>query len=59
MKPHLRNEDIPLFMKYLNKCTNYFEFGSGGSTYVASELDNIKNIYSVESDQNWINKLNK
>ena len=34
----------------------YFEFGSGGSTNVAS-FYNVSKIYSVESDAKWHNKL--
>lgn len=50
---------LPLFMKYLQKCSNYFEFGTGASTYAASKIDGIQNIYSVESDKNWIHKIAK
>lgn len=48
---------LPLFMKYLQKCSNYFEIGTGASTYAASKIDGIQNIYSVESDKNWIQKI--
>ena len=57
MEPHLAANDKGLFYKYLDKATTYFEFGSGGSTYQASIRNNIKNIYSVESDIQWYNKL--
>lgn len=57
MKPHMGNEDIVMFYKYLEKCKSYFEFGSGGSTYQASIRDNIKRIVSIESDIEWYNKL--
>ena len=46
-----------LFYKYLKKSKGYFEFGSGGSTYQATQIDNIKVIYSVESDLAWQNEL--
>ena len=46
-----------MFYKYLNRAKIYFEYGSGGSTYQASIRDNIKKIYCVESDLNWLNKL--
>jgi hypothetical protein len=55
MLPPLEKE---LFYKYLNKATNYLEFGSGGSTYNAVLRNNIKNILSVESDKLWYNKIN-
>ena len=57
MKPMLAKNDEKMFYKYLDKATNYFEFGSGGSTYQASIRNNIINIYSVESDIIWHNKL--
>lgn len=57
MKPHLANNDIKMFYKYLNRTTNYFEYGSGGSTYQASIRVNIMKIYSVESDRDWHIKL--
>jgi len=57
MEPHLGNNDIDMFYKHLDKATNYFEYGSGGSTYQANKRDNIEKIYSVESDEDWHNKL--
>ena len=57
MKPHLDKYDVEMFYAYLKKINVYFEYGSGGSTYQASILDNIKKIYSVESDIEWQNKL--
>ena len=57
MKPYLSKNDIIMFYKYLDKAKIYFEYGSGGSTYQASIRNNIKRIYCVESDMNWLNKL--
>ncbi len=37
---------------------NYLEFGAGGSTFLAL-LHSNTNIYSVESDKNWIDSLQK
>jgi hypothetical protein len=59
MEPLFCNNDKIMFYKYLDKSNIYFEYGSGGSTYQASIRDNIKLIYSVESDLNWYNKLNQ
>ena len=55
MEPWLGVNDKIMFYKYLNKTTNYFEYGSGGSTYQANIRNNIKKIYSVESDKDWHN----
>ena len=57
MEPYLANNDKEMFYKYLNNSNVYFEFGSGGSTYQASIRDNIKKIYTVESDIIWFNKI--
>ena len=57
MKPFMPNKETKLLYKYLDKATYYFEFGSGGSTYQASLKDNIKEIWAVENDNNWLKKL--
>lgn len=57
MIPYLGEHDIKLFYKYLNNCTVYFEYGSGGSTYQSYIRNNITKIYSIESDLDWHNKL--
>lgn len=53
----LSENDKQMFFRYLDKSSFYFEFGSGGSTYHASERKNIKHVYSVESDYEWHKKL--
>lgn len=55
MKPYFYNNDLKMFYKYLDRSSNYFEFGSGGSTYQAIIRSNIKKVYSVESDKTWYN----
>ena len=47
-----------MFYSFLEKASVYFEYGSGGSTYQASLRDNIKKIYTVESDKQWLYILN-
>jgi len=59
MKPLLTKNDKLMFYKFLDKATVYFEFGSGGSTYQANIRNNITKIYTVESDREWLNKLEK
>ena len=54
MIPALVEYDLNLFRKYLKKSINYFEFGSGGSTYEAYKQLNIEKIFSVESSFEWI-----
>lgn len=55
----MNKDDIKLFYKYLNNCSNYFEFGSGGSTYQALLRDNIKLIYSIENHKPYFIELSK
>jgi protein O-GlcNAc transferase len=49
--------DLQIFYNYLDKATNYFEFGSGGSTYQAIKRANLQSIISVESDIRWYNRI--
>jgi len=57
MEPLLLPADKDMFYRYLERATNYFEFGSGGSTYQASIRPNIRTITSVESDSSWVDKV--
>jgi len=57
MEPWFGKNDKKMFYKYLKNTNVYFEYGSGGSTYQASILNNIKKIYAVESDIQWQNKV--
>ena len=56
-EPYFSKNDKDMFYRYLSKATNYFEYGSGGSTYQASKTSNLMKIYSVESDLEWHMKL--
>ena len=57
LEPLFSKNDKDMFYKYLSKAANYFEYGSGGSTVQASLRKYILNIYSVESDKSWYNKI--
>lgn len=57
--PRMTNQETKLLAKYLSMCTNYVEFGCGGSTYMASRFANIENIYSIEASQEWVEKIKK
>lgn len=57
IKPDIAKNDLTMLLKYIKNCKTYFEFGSGGSTNVVSQLFNLKKIYSVESDYRWYNKV--
>ena len=55
-KPLMSDKDVKVFSSFMKPENIYFEFGSGGSTNLASYYK-LKKIYSVESDANWHNKL--
>jgi len=59
MEPAFTETDIELFKKYIKNAVNYFEYGSGGSTYLAYTQNKIENIIAVESCEFWINKILK
>ena len=56
-KPIMSKIEIIIFSYFMKKENIYFEFGSGGSTNIASYYK-LK-TYSVESDFNWHEKLKK
>jgi len=53
-----KKNDKDLFHKYIDKSSNYLEFGSGISTYIVSLKQNINKIISIESDKEWFDKIN-
>ena len=53
----MKNKELKAFLSFMKPNLTYFEFGSGGSTNVASYYK-LK-VYSVESDVLWHNKLKK
>ena len=54
-KPLMSDKEIKAFSYFMKPENIYFEFGSGGSTNIAS-FYNVK-TYSVESDVKWHEKL--
>ena len=54
-KPCMTTEELIAFLSFMKPNLTYFEFGSGGSTNVASYYK--LNVYSVESNKLWHNKL--
>lgn len=59
MQPHFAPNDLQLFYRYLDRASNYFEFGSGGSTNQAAIRAGIQRVRSVESDPGWFAKMSK
>ena len=56
MLPYMKKQEIHKLRDYLLNATNYFEFGSGGSTVYACNMG-VPNIISIENDSKWYNKL--
>ena len=55
--PLMSSIDLKAFSYFMNPKNIYFEFGSGGSTNLASYYN--LTVYSVESDVSWHEKLKK
>ena len=56
MNPYMKEKEIKLFQKYLQKSKKYFEFGSGGSTVFAIK-NGVELIHTIETDLEWIKKI--
>ena len=56
-RPFMQNKELKAFLSFMKPNLTYFEFGSGGSTNVASYYK--VNVFSVESDVLWHNELKK
>jgi len=52
--PHLDPETFAFLKEILTKSTCYLEYGCGGSTIYASNSPNIKALFSVDTDSQWI-----
>lgn len=55
--PRMTNSETALFKQQLIGSKAYFEFGSGGSTKLATRNNVI--VYGVESDKFWVDTLHK
>ena len=53
MEPMMSDSEIEVLTKYLEKATNYLEYGSGGSTVYACKFSNLNKIKTIESDRKW------
>lgn len=54
----MTEKEIKILSEYMDISEIYFEFGSGGSTDLAINKKNIKKIYSVDTDEKWLDKFN-
>lgn len=58
MQPRMSEREIALFLSFIRNCDNYVEFGTGGSTVVASK--HVTNsIVSIDSSQEWLDRVQR
>ncbi|MGL4034756.1 O-linked N-acetylglucosamine transferase family protein [Kosakonia cowanii] len=55
--PRMSPEERDMFEKYLKEAKSYYEFGSGGSTKLATRHG--VEVFGVESDKFWVETLHK
>ena len=58
-EPWMGEEGLILFKELANKAQYYLEFGSGGSTIYMIKNSKAKKIISVDSDKDWVKKINE
>jgi len=57
MQPSMTSSEIAMVSEFMTRATHYAEFGSGGSTCLASKFPNIRSIISIESDHAFQQKV--
>jgi hypothetical protein len=57
--PHMDGEGFRCFQEALKESRCYLEYGSGGSTVYAANVAKVPEIFSVESDRCWHEKVAK
>lgn len=56
MHPRMSTKEFELFLAFVRNSCNYVEFGTGGSTYVASQYVK-ESIISLDSSREWLDKV--
>jgi hypothetical protein len=58
MLPRMSEEEAALFLSFIRNSRDYVEFGTGGSTVLASK--HVKNsILSIDSSQEWLDQVSR
>jgi hypothetical protein len=58
MLPRMSDGEAALFLSFVKNSRDYIEFGTGGSTYIAS--NNVRNsILSIDSSQEWLDQVSE
>lgn len=56
MHPRMSSKELDLFLAFVKRSERYVEFGTGGSTFVASS--HVKSwIISIDSSKKWLEKV--
>jgi len=58
LRPHMSEDEQRCYQEHLGRSETVVEFGLGGSTLLALRLPNITKFVGVDSDLEWIRKLN-
>lgn len=56
MKITMHEEEIALLSSFMRRADSYFEYGMGGSTYLAAKLVG-RVIHAVDTSQVWVDKV--
>ncbi len=58
LKPFDFNKQaMDLLIRTFRQSTHLLEYGSGGSTYLATQEESLKKIWTIDSDPSWLKKL--
>lgn len=59
MQPAMSPSEKAMWSRYLHRATQYAEYGSGGSTAVASAVGGLTSILSIESDPDFAETIRR
>jgi len=59
LQPHMSQDEQRCYQKHLARSETVVEFGLGGSTLLALKQPNITKFVGVDSDLEWIRRLNE
>jgi hypothetical protein len=57
LKVFMHEDEKPFFFDNISPDSNVLEWGSGGSTVALFNHKNVKNIVSIEHDEDWFNRV--
>ncbi|MEB3188446.1 MAG: hypothetical protein VKP72_13520 [bacterium] len=57
--PHMDDEGLACFTRFISGATCYLEYGSGGSTVMAARTSSVRTIITVESHPEWASRISR